>query len=276
LALAAGMAAGALLGGNTVVFKPSSDTPWSGVCLAEIFEEADFPPGVFNCITGSGSSLGKSLLANADLNGIVFTGSREVGFKMLDSFRRENTRPVIAEMGGKNPAIVMPSADIEDAAEGVVRSAFGMGGQKCSACSRLYVHERVYSDLMQLIVDKTSKLKIGDPVEQETFLGPLINKSAVKKYQQALSLGKREGRLVYGGGALKGKEFKDGFFVSPVIFDKLPRGSQMFREEFFAPVLSVGRVKSLEEAIQLSNDAEYGLTAGIFTNEPAEQQKFFD
>ncbi|MBA4149416.1 MAG: aldehyde dehydrogenase family protein [Verrucomicrobia bacterium] len=276
LALATGMAAGALLAGNTVVFKPSSDTPWSGVCLAEIFHEAGLPSGTFNCITGSGAVVGSALLNSGDLDGFVFTGSKEIGFKILTEFRKQHQRPVIAEMGGKNPAIVMPSANLDDAAEGVVRSAFGMGGQKCSACSRVYVHEKIYGDFMQLLVNKTSKLKIGDPAEKDTFLGPLINKSAIKRYDRAVRLGKAEGRLVYGGGALKGKEFKHGFFVSPVIFDKLPQDSKMFQEEFFAPVLPIAKVRSLDEAVRLANKSEYGLTAGIFTNDPGEQKQFFN
>ena len=275
LALATGMAAGALVAGNTIVFKPASDTPWSGLRLYEVLRDAGVPPGVFNFITGPGHTAGNELITNSDVDGFIFTGSKEVGLKIYHHFAQTIPKPCIAEMGGKNPAIVMPSANLDDATEGVLRSAFGMGGQKCSACSRLYVHKDIAKPFMEQLVEKTKSLKIGDPTARETFLGPLINASAVKKYSGAVRLGKKHGRLVYGGGTLVEGDFPRGFFVEPAIVDRIPKDSRLFQDEYFTPVLAVAEVKSLDEAIELANDSEYGLTAGIFTNEQGEQQKFF-
>src|SRR5438132_3996651 len=189
LALATGMAAGALVAGNTVVFKPASDTPFSGICLYEVLRDAELPPGVFNFITGPGSAVGHELIVNPGVDGFIFTGSKPVGLKIYHQFARTAPKPCITEMGGKNPAIVMPSANLDDAAEGVMRSAFGMGGQKCSACSRLYLHQDVHKPFMDLLVEKTRHLKIGDPTARDTFLGPLINDGAMKKYAGAVRLG---------------------------------------------------------------------------------------
>src|SRR5262249_19746080 len=148
---------------------------------------------------------------------------------------------------------------------GVMRSAFGMGGQKCSACSRVYVHRQISKEFLELLTEKTKAAKVGDPAERDTFLGPLINEQAVAKYQRAVALGKSEGRVALGGNLLKHGEFANGFYVEPTILDHLPPKSKLFEEEFFAPVLAVAEVKSLDEAIALSNAGGYGLTAGIFT-----------
>src|SRR5881394_211167 len=202
LALATGMAAGALVAGNTIVFKPASDTPWSGLCLYEVLRDAGLPPGVFNFLTGPGHTVGNELIANPDLDGFIFTGSKAVGLKIYHYFAQTIPKPCITEMGGKNPAIVMPSANLDDATEGVLRSAFGMGGQKCSACSRLYLHKDIAKRFMEQLVAKTRSLKIGDPAARDTFLGPLINAAAVKKFAGAVRLGKQQGRLLTGGGIL--------------------------------------------------------------------------
>ncbi|MBI3850506.1 MAG: aldehyde dehydrogenase family protein [Verrucomicrobia bacterium] len=276
LALATGMAAGALIAGNTVVFKPASDTPWSGICLYEVLCDAGLPDGAFNFITGAGNTVGEELVANSHVDGFIFTGSQAVGLNIARRFAQKIPKPCITEMGGKNPAIIMPSANLDDATEGVMGSAFGMSGQKCSACSRLYLHKDVYKPFLELLVEKTKKQKVGDPVEADAFLGPLINPAAVRKYERAVRLGKAEGRIVYGGQTLREDSFAHGHFVEPVIVDKLPKKSRLFQEEFFAPVLAVFEVKSLDEAIKLANASEYGLTAGIFTNEENEQKKFFD
>ncbi len=276
LALATGMAAAALVAGNTVVFKPASDTPWSGFRLAEIFQEADLPNGIFNFITGPGSDVGEALLKNNELDGLVFTGSREIGMKVLREFGGDVPKPRITEMGGKNAAIVMQSAHLEDAAEGIVRSAFGMGGQKCSACSRLYAHAKIYPTLINLIVEKTKRLQIGDPAKRETFLGPLINEKALNTYEEAVRAGRREGRVVHGGNVLRTGKFIHGYFVEPTMIEELPKNSRLFHDEFFSPILSVARVRSLDEALSLANDSDYALTAGIFTDNLQEQQRFFN
>jgi 1-pyrroline-5-carboxylate dehydrogenase len=276
LALATGMAAGALVAGNTVIFKPASDTPWSGVCLGDVFHDAGLPDGVFNLVTGAGNVVGDELITNSAVDGLVFTGSKEVGLKNYHRFAQDLPKPCIVEMGGKNPAIIMPSANLDDATEGVVRSAFGMGGQKCSACSRVYVHKETMKDFLEALVTRTKAVKIGDPASREVFLGPLINASAVKKFEGAVRSARRQGRVVHGGNRLKNGELVHGYFVEPTIVDKLPKASRLFQEEYFAPVLAVAEVKSLSEAITLANASEYGLTAGIFTNDETEQKQFFD
>jgi 1-pyrroline-5-carboxylate dehydrogenase len=275
LALATGMAAGALVTGNTIAFKPASDTPLSGLCLYEALRDAGLPPGVFNFITGPGNTIGNELITNPDVDGFIFTGSKAVGLNIYHRFAQTIPKPCIVEMGGKNPAIVMPSANLEDAIEGVLRSAFGMGGQKCSACSRLYLHKDIARPFLEQLVAKTKAIKIGDPTARDTFLGPLINAAAVKKYAGAVRLGKSQGRLVTGGAILTEGDFSFGFFVEPAIVDRVPKTSRLFRDEYFAPVLAVAEVKSLDEAIKLANDSEYGLTAGIFTNDEREQTEFF-
>lgn len=276
LALATGMAAGALVAGNTVVFKPASDTPWSGVGLYEVLRDAGLPDGVFNFVTGPGDSVGEELVNNAGVDGFIFTGSQKVGLEVYHRFAKTLPKPCIVEMGGKNPAIVMPSANLDDATEGVMRSAFGMGGQKCSACSRLYVHKDAARNFLEALTEKTRKLKIGDPTSREVFLGPLINAAAVKKFERAVGLGKQEGRVLHGGQRLDEDGFAHGFFVEPTIVTRLPKTSRMFQEEFFAPILAVAEVRSLDEAIKLANTSDYGLTAGIFTNEESEKKEFFD
>lgn len=276
LVLAAGMATAALLGGNTVVFKPASDTPFAGLRLYELLHQAGLPVGVFNFITGSGSVVGEELLENPDVDGFVFTGSKAVGMEIYRRFRNKDyPRPCIAEMGGKNAAIVMPSAKLDDAAEGVMRSAFGMAGEKCSACSRVYVHKQIQKQFIEALIEKTKSQKIGSPVERDTFLGPLINEQALTKYQKAIALGKREGNVLCGGHRLTKGEFASGFFVDAAIITDAPRTSKLFEEEFFAPILAVAEIKSLDEAISLTNGCGYGLTAGIFTENGQEQEEFF-
>lgn len=277
LALATGMAAGALVAGNTVVFKAASDTPWAGFALNEVMRDAGLPIGVFNFLTGPGAEIGEEFMTNPEVDGLIFTGSRDVGMHILQGFGTgKYPRPCIAEMGGKNPAIIMPSANLEDATEGVLRSAFGMGGQKCSACSRAYVHKSIYNDFLHLLVEKTQRRKVGDPLQRDTFLGPLINEHAVHKFQKAVRMGQKEGRVVLGGHRITKGELAHGYYVEPTIIDSLPRHSRMFQEEFFVPVLAVGDIKSLEEGIELANSTEYGLTAGIFTNSESEQDYFFE
>ncbi|HMJ91532.1 MAG TPA: aldehyde dehydrogenase family protein [Candidatus Acidoferrum sp.] len=274
LALATGMAAAALIAGNTVVFKPASDTPFTGLRLYELLHRAGIPVGVFNYITGSGSDMGPELIANQDLDGMVFTGSREAGMEVLRDFQQQRTRPCICEMGGKNACIVMPTANIDDAAEGIMRSAFGMGGEKCSACSRIYVHQSAAKQFMEALVAKTRALKIGDPAQRETFLGPLINESAVERYDRGVKLGKKDGELITGGKRLK--DLGEGHFVEPTILANLTPKSKWFDEEFFSPIVAVNTVKSLDDGIQMANASGFGLTAGIFTQIEDEQREFFE
>lgn len=278
LALAAGPAGGALVTGNTVVFKPASATPLLGYKLAEVMAEAGMPPGVFNFITGSGGTAGQELVDNQDIDGIVFTGSKDVGMHLIrDNATRPIPRPLIVEMGGKNPALVMRSADLDKASDGVMRSAFGAQGQKCSACSRVYVSESVREEFVRLLVDKTKKIKIGNPLDRDVYLGPVINEEAVATYERAIARAKADGgKILAGGRRLTEGDFAHGHFVEPAIVDGLPTSHPLFRDELFVPITVIGDAISLEEAIELANSTEYGLTAGIFSEDDREIEQFFN
>ncbi len=274
-ALAAGMAGGALVAGNTVVFKPSSEAPLTGLRLYEILTRAGVPPGVFQFVTGSGRALGDAFL-DPRFDGIVFTGSKEVGLDLYKRFARPWPKPVIVEMGGKNPAIVTCNADLQKAAEGVARSAFGFGGQKCSACSRAFVAVEVYDAFLERLVDVSSRLTIGDPTDRATYMGPVISAQAAATHAAALAEARRDGRIVFEGSVPADPALSRGHFVAPVVADRLPDGHRLGREELFVPFLVVAPVASLDEGIARANDTEYGLTAGIFSEDEDEVQLFFD
>ena len=278
LALAAGPSGGALVAGNTVVFKPASVTPLLGYKLYEMMKEAGIPDGVFNFVTGGGGTAGQELIDNQDIDGIVFTGSKEVGMKLIrDNATRAIPRPLIIEMGGKNPALVMKSADLDKATDGVMRSAFGAQGQKCSACSRVYVTKAVRDEFVRLLVEKTKKIKQGNPLNRDVYLGPVINEEAVKTFERAVAQAKADGgKILTGGRRLTDGEFAHGYFVEPTIIDGLPTSHPLFREELFVPITVVGDVMTLDEAIELANGTEYGLTAGIFSEDDREIEQFFN
>jgi len=278
LALAAGPSGGALVAGNTVVFKPASVTPLLGYKLYEMMKAAGIPDGVFNFVTGGGSTAGQELIDNQDISGIVFTGSKEVGMKLIrDNATRPIPRPLIIEMGGKNPALIMRSADLEKATDGVMRSAFGAQGQKCSACSRVYVAREIRDEFVRLLVEKTKKIKVGNPLHRDVYLGPVINEDAVKTYERAIAQAKADGgKILTGGRRITDGDFAHGYFVEPTIVDGLPTSHPLFSEELFVPITVVGDVMTLDEAIDLANSTEYGLTAGIFSEDDREIEKFFD
>jgi 1-pyrroline-5-carboxylate dehydrogenase len=278
IALSTGMTAGAMVAGNTVVFKPSSESPVLGHELTRAYAKAGIPHGVFNMVTGPGGSVGAELQENRDVDGMIFTGSKAVGIGLYHNFAKDYPKPVITEMGGKNPAIVTSKADIDQAVEGIVRAAFGFGGQKCSACSRVYVERPVKEKFTAALKDYTEKLvKVGDPVKKETFLGPLINKGAVETYLQAAADARNGGgTFLTGGNQVKGEGFESGYFVDPAIVDNLPLTHKLFKDELFVPFLVVGTVGSLDEALELSNDSEYGLCAGIYSKDKNELETFFD
>jgi 1-pyrroline-5-carboxylate dehydrogenase len=273
LALAGGPSGGALVAGNAVVFKPSSDAPLCGVKLAEIAEAAGLPHGVFNIVTGPGETVGVELEENEGIDGLLFTGSFEVGFShVFKTFSKRWPKPVVVEMGGKNPAIVSAKADLEEAAEGVMRSAFGYGGQKCSACSRVYVAEPVYDAFLEALVAKTKAIAIGDPTDRKIWLGPLVNAGALAKYDKAVAEAGRDGRIVVGGKHLAG--YGTDLYVAPTIVADLPADHRIWRDELFVPLVAVGRYKTLDEAIEGSNDTIYGLTAGFFSEDKEEIEAF--
>jgi 1-pyrroline-5-carboxylate dehydrogenase len=278
LALAAGPAGGALVAGNTVVFKPASATPLVGYKLAQAVAEAGLPPGVFNFITGSGATAGQELVDNGGVDGIVFTGSKNVGMRLIrDNAARPLPRPLVIEMGGKNPALVMRSADLEKATDGVMRSAFGAQGQKCSACSRVYVAKGIRDAFVRRLVEKTKSIKIGNPLKRDVYLGPVISEDAVKIYERAIERAKADGGTVLAGGhRLTEGELAHGYFVEPTVIDGLPTSHPLFAEELFVPITLVADVMTIDEAIDLANGTEYGLTAGIFSEDERELAQFFD
>ncbi|MBC8132201.1 MAG: aldehyde dehydrogenase family protein [Deltaproteobacteria bacterium] len=274
-ALLAAPAAAALLTGNTVVMKPSSETPLSAVLMAQIFADAGLPPGTVNCLTGSGRVVGDGLARHPDVDGVTFTGSLDVGFKQI--FRQFSTnfpKPCIVEMGGKNPAIVMDSADLDQAAAGVYRSAFGMNGHKCSACSRLYVHEAVADDLLARLGRKVADTRIGDPLLKETFVGPVATRAGYEDFQRFVGLAGDTVRI--GGRALADGAFAHGYFVQPTVLVGLPRDHQLMRDELFVPILAVQTVKNLDEALREANDTPFGLTAGMFSGKQTEIDTFLE
>ncbi len=277
MALATGMSAGALVTGNTVVFKPSSESPVAGYEIYRAFADAGVPNGVFNLMVGPGSTVGAELQENPDVNGLVFTGSKEVGMQVYHNFAKNFPKPVIAEMGGKNPAIVTASADLDEAAEGVMRAAFGFDGQKCSANSRVYVDRKVKDKFIELLVEYTkNRVKVGDPTQKPIFMGPVINQGAVDTYLRAADEARRAGgKFLVGGNQLKTGDMQYGYFVEPAIVE-LDKKHRLFQEELFVPFLVVDAVDSFDEALKLANDSEYGLCAGIYSRDQKEIDVFFD
>jgi len=276
MALAVGPSAAAMMAGNTVVFKPASAGAMTAIAILEAYRDAGVPDGVFNLVMGPGDSVGDELQRHPGIDGIVFTGSYDVGFELFRRFSTRFPRPCIVEMGGKNPAIVLRSADLEEAAEGIMRSAFGFGGQKCSANSRVYVEQPVHDELIRLLVEKTEQLAVGDPLPRPAFLGPVIDQRAVERHQQAVADARRDGTVFTGGEHLTDGDLARGFYVEPTVVGKLPANHRLFQEEIFAPFTAVHAVDSLDEAIRLANENVYGLTAGVYSSDPAEVQRFLD
>jgi 1-pyrroline-5-carboxylate dehydrogenase len=267
--------AAALLTGNTVVCKPSSETPLSGLKFVEILEEAGLPRGTISCVVGSGRVVGDGLSMHPDVDGLTFTGSYDVGFGQLyQRFATKYPKPCIVEMGGKNPAIVMDSADLDKAVQGVYRSAFGMNGHKCSACSRVYVHRAVADAFLERLCKMTDQAKVGDPLDKGVFVGPLATKAGYADYQRFIGLA---GDAVKAGGkVLTDGAFAHGYFVRPTVLSGLPKGHQLMREELFVPIVCVQPVDSLDEALAEANDTTFGLTAGFFSRKPDEVDAFLD
>ncbi len=276
MALAVNPASAALLMGNTVVWKYSSDTPLTGIKVTELFLEAGVPAGVLNYVTGGGGSVGAELIDNPGVDGITFTGSYDVGYNMVyKQFAKDYPKPVIVEMGGKNPAIVTASADLDQAAMGTVRAAFGMNGQKCSACSRVYVQESVRDAFVEKLVATTKQLVVvGDPRDRKTFMGPVVNSHALEDYKRYVAKA-QDGTILYGGKVLTEGEFANGFYAEPAIFTGVAEDHELVKTELFLPILYVGTFKTLDEALQMANDTEYGLTAGFFSQDEEEIQAFY-
>jgi 1-pyrroline-5-carboxylate dehydrogenase len=276
-ALATGMSAGALVAGNTVVFKPSSESPVAGYEIYRAFADAGLPDGVFNLVVGPGATVGAELQENPGVDAMIFTGSYEIGMKLYKNFATQFPKPVIAEMGGKNPAIVCASADLDEAAEGVMRAAFGFDGQKCSACSRVYVDNKVKDKFIQLLVEYTKhRVKVGDPTKKETFMGPVINQAALDLFLESAEDARKSGGVFhFGGTRLTEGDLANGYFVSPAIVE-LPKTHRLFQDELFLPFVVIAGVDSFDEAMTEANNSLYGLCAGIYSHDQKELDYFFD
>jgi acyl-CoA reductase-like NAD-dependent aldehyde dehydrogenase len=273
-ALAGGPVAAALITGNTVVFKCASDTPWSGRLLADCLRDAGVPRGVFNYLNGSGSAVGENLVQHPNTAGITFTGSFDVGMHIYRTMAGGRyPRPCITEMGGKNACVVTANADLGRAATGIVRSAYGLTGQKCSALSRIYVDEKVADPLIEKLQEKIAALTIGDPTRQENWLGPVITANALQKYQRYIKqLAENGGHILRGGQRLTDGELAHGYFVAPTLAEA-PATHPLLAEEMFVPIAMLCRVRDRGEAVRLANNSRFGLTAGCYGND--EDAAFF-
>ncbi len=264
-ALTGGPSGAALATGNTLVMKPATDTPFTVRLLAECFRDAGLPDGVLNYVTGPGSTLGQALIESPEVDGVTFTGSFDVGMKIYRDFAAGRyVRPIILELGGKNPAIVTRRADLERAAIGIMRSAFGLQGQKCSACSRVYIEAPVYDELVARLVDMTDKLAIGDPTDRKVYTGPVVNKGSYQDYQDFSEELSQGGTILTGGKILTDGEYTKGYFCAPTLVADLPLEHRLWKHEMFLPITTITKFKNLDQAMQLANDVNYGLTAGFY------------
>jgi 1-pyrroline-5-carboxylate dehydrogenase len=276
MALAGGPSIGALLAGNTVVLKPSNAGALTGLEFGRVLAEAGVPPGAFQVITGAGTRVGASLIHHPDVAGITFTGSYDVGMGIYKGFATTFPKPAVCEMGGKNPVIVTASADLDVAAEGVMRAAFGYSGQKCSANSRVYVDRRVYDQFIDRLVERTDSLKVGNPLLRDVYMGPVIDHKAVERYRKAVTEAKESGGQVLAGGEVISEgDLGRGNYVEPTVVS-VPESSWIWDTELFLPFVAVMPVESFEEALRRANDTQFGLTAGLFSGDPAEIERFFN
>lgn len=273
-ALSGGPAGAALIAGNTVVHKPAADAPLTAYLLAQCFHDAGLPAGVYNMVTG-GDEPGKMIVDNPDIDGMTFTGSYNVGMSIIRKFMigGDFVRPVVAEMGGKNATIITKNADLEKAALGVMRSAFGFTGQKCSACSRVYVHSEIKQAFLDKLVEVTEKVKVGDPTIQENYVGPLINETSYNAYKQYVEEMSQYGNILTGGKVL---DIGKGYFVAPTVVDGLNDDNKLWTHEMFAPIVSIREFDDKEDAMKMANAVSQGLTAGFFSEDEGEIEWFLN
>jgi 1-pyrroline-5-carboxylate dehydrogenase len=267
LAIMVGMTAAALVAGNTVVIKPSSDTPTIGAKFAEVLLDAGFPVQSFSMLVGDGSVLGDVLVEHPLTRFIAFTGSKKVGLRINERAAKPRKgqrwiKRVVAEMGGKDAIVVDRETNVDEAVKGVLLSAFGYQGQKCSACSRAIVDAAIYDEFVDKLKAEAAALKVGSAEDSGNYMGPVINESAMKSILDYVEIGKKEGRLVVGGGKAPG----DGYFVQPTVIADIDSKARIFQEEIFGPVLAVAKARDFDHALELANDSEYGLTGAVYTN----------
>lgn len=273
-AIMAGTTVASLVTGNTVLLKPASATPVVAYKFVEVLEEAGLPAGVLNYIPGSGAEVGDYLVDHPRTRFISFTGSRDVGIRIYERAAKVHPgqiwlKRVIAEMGGKDGIIVDKEADLELAAQSIVASAFGYSGQKCSACSRAIIVEDVYDQVLNRVVELTKQLNVGDPAEQATFMGPVIDQNAYNKIMEYIEIGKQEGRLMTGG---EGDDAK-GFFIQPTVFADVDPNARIMQEEIFGPVVAFAKARDFDHALEIANNTEYGLTGAVISRNRANLEK---
>jgi 1-pyrroline-5-carboxylate dehydrogenase len=275
MALAGGPTSGALVAGNCVVLKPSNQGALLGYKLYECLRDGGVPAGAFHLMIGRGAVAGEAIWKHPDVGGITFTGSYQVGMDIYKNFVVDVPKPVICEMGGKNPTIVTKNADLDKATDGVMRSAFGFGGQKCSACSRVFVEREVYDDFVGRLKTKAEKIKVGNPIERDVFLGPIINEAALDTFEEAAEEARKNGNIVTGGQRITEGDLGKGLFVEPTVVEA-PDDSWIWKKELFVPFVAVAPFDELDDAITRANDTEYGLTAGFFSEDEAEIDEWLD
>jgi acyl-CoA reductase-like NAD-dependent aldehyde dehydrogenase len=266
----------ALVCGNTIVFKPATLTPWTASILMDIFAEAGLPAGVLNMVIGPGATVGDELLSHPAVRAVSFTGSNEVGTTLYQRAAAHGMR-VQAEMGGKNPVIVLDDADLELAAAGTIQGAYGSTGQRCTATSRVIVTPRVADRFIEELAVRAARLTVGNGLDQATEVGPSVDESQMKTVLDYIEVGRREGaRLVTGGARLTDRGRDQGYFIAPTVFDHVTPSMRLFREEIFGPVLSVCRVADFDEAVEAANAVPYGLASSIYTRDVGAAMKFVD
>jgi 1-pyrroline-5-carboxylate dehydrogenase len=275
-AILVGMSIGAIISGNTAVIKPASNTPIIGFKITEIFIEAGIPPGVLNYVIGDSDNIGKVIINNKKISGIVFTGSKDVGFNIFKKSSTVKPRPIIAELGGKNPTIVTETADLDKAAEGVSKAAFSYGGQKCSACSRVYIQKNKKNTFIEKLKLKVMKINIDNPKNINSDLGPVINSTALRNFKKYINIAEMNGQILYGGRIIDKGDLKYGNYVMPTIVSDLPAENILLKKELFLPILCIDEYDSFEEALSKCNNSEYGLTAGIYSNDKKEIYEFIN
>lgn len=257
---------GALVCGNTVVFKPATLTPLCMARLVEVFEDAGLPPGVLNMVTGNGGTVGTAIVEHPGIRMVSFTGGVPTG-KEIYARAARTLKHVGLELGGKNPIIVMEDANLELALDGALFGAFGTAGQRCTATSRLLIHEPVYDEMLGTLLERTKKLRLGDPTDPAVDVGPVACREQERTILEYIEIGKKEGaRLLTGGRKATASPLDKGFFIEPTIFEA-EHGMRITKEEIFGPVLSVMRFKEYEEAVRIANDVEYGLSSSIYTSD---------
>jgi len=268
-AIMGGMTVAAIITGNTAILKPSSDSPTIAALFVDILYEAGIPRDVVSFFTGPGSTAGEALVTHPKTRFIAFTGSKEAGLRISE--RASRTQPgqvwikrTVLEMGGKDAIIVDDEADVDAAVDGVVASAFGYQGQKCSACSRAIVAEKVYDEFLGKLVERVKKITVGPSEDPSNYMGPVINQSAMKSILGYIDTGKKEGRLLAGGKHTGG----DGFFIEPTVIADVDRKARIFQEEIFGPVLAVTKAKDFDDALSMANDSEFGLTGAVYSRNP--------